>query len=87
MDRKQSLTCHIKGEISHGIYNHPQPVRDETTLREGFPADDYNGEQKATTKAHAVHQKMSNIVAKKLDKIKMKSRISIRQRGGPSTKV
>ena len=37
LDRKQSLTCHKKGEISHGIFHHPQLVRDETTLRAGLP--------------------------------------------------
>ena len=35
--RKQSLTCHKNDEISHGLNNHPQPVRHETTLREGLP--------------------------------------------------
>ena len=35
-DRKQSLTCHKQCDISHGINHHPQPVRDETTLRAGF---------------------------------------------------
>ena len=49
--------------------------------------DEHNGEQKATTKAHAVHQKKLNIFAKKIDKIKMTSRISSRHRTGPSAKV
>ena len=35
--RKQSLTCNKKDEISHGLHNHLQPVRHETTLKEGLP--------------------------------------------------